>query len=286
MVYFRKKNNKTTMKPKTIIKKKLWRRFKEKAFNQKVVAIVKNQIARNIENKMTVSAQAIAPLCTSNIGATFSLTWYVLSSWQSAVWQMSQGDGQGQRVGNRIKMKRWIIKGQIQPHSPTQNFSEQSYLQQSYQGYATIYFGRRVDTGNVDTPLTKLLQSGNSAINPLGSSTEMMLPLNKDLYKVYWRKTFKLGSAFGQTVASQTIPNNDFGVCRTFGFDACKYICKNRILKFNDVDTATSDRDLSRLAVWATWRPAVGSLASPNPLAAVQHYYDINITSYGEYEDA
>ena len=286
MVYYRKKNKQATQKPKSVIKKKLWRRFKEKAFNQKVVAIVKNQISKNIENKVTVSAQALAPLCKSTISSSFNLTWYVLSGWQSAVWQMSQGDGQGQRIGNKIKMKRWIIKGQIQPHQPTQNFSENSYLQQSYQGYATIYFGRRVDTGNVDTTLTKFLESGNSAVNPIGSNTEMMLPVNKDLYKVYWRKTFKLGSAFGQTVASQTIPNNDFGVCRTFGFDVCKYILKNRILKFNDSDVASADRDLSRLAVWAVWRPAVGSLASPNPLIEVQSYYDINITSYGEYEDA
>lgn len=274
------------MKPKSVIKKRLWRRFKEKQLNQRIIAVVKNQIARNIENKQTISAQAIAPLCVGQIGTSFNPTWYVLSGWQGNVWSLSQGDQQGQRVGNKIKMKRWIIKGQIQPHEGGQSYSEASYLKGSYQGYATIYFGRRVDTGNVDAPLTKFLESGNSAVNPLGSSTEMMLPVNKDLYKVYYRKTFKLGAAWGGSAGTEQSPNNDFNLVRTFGFDVCKLILKNRILKFNDTDVATSDRDLSRLALWAVWRPAIGSLANPNPLVLCNHFYDINITSYGEYEDA
>jgi len=85
----------------------------------------------------------------------------------------------------------------------------------------------------------------------------------------------------------QQSPNNDFNLTRTFGFDACKYILKNRVLKFNDTDQTTSDRDLQRLSVWAIWRPAIGSLSNPNiGVAATNSFYEINLTSYGEYEDA
>ena len=255
-----------------------------------IIKLCQSLITKNIENKTTISAQALGSVCVGNIGVSFNPTWYVVKDWQSNVWNMAQGTGQGQRVGNKIKVKRWILKGQIMPHESGQTYDEESaYLSKSYQGYLTIYFGRRTDGGSVDGPITQFLQSGNTAINPLGSTTEMMLSVNKDLYKVYWRKTFKMGQAWGSNVSSNIqnqTANNDFALTRTFGFDVCKYILKNRILKFNDTTTSSTDRDLSRLAIWAVWRPAIGSLANPNPLLSCRSFYDINLTSYGEYEDA
>lgn len=250
-----------------------------------VRTMVKKEVARNVENKRTSVAQAVAPVCAiSNIGV---ITWYSLSGWHNNVWKIPQGAGQAQRVGNKVMMKRWIIKGQIQPNFPGINFTENLFLSRSYQGYLTLFFGRRKDTGNIDGSLFQLLDNGSSSMAPAGTSTEMMLPVNKELYKVYWKKTFKMGASYGPNASLQQSPNNEFNLTRTFGLDVTKYIMKNRVLSFNDTDQTSSDRDLQRLCVWAIWRPAIGSLSNPNlGVSTTNSFYEINLTSYGEYEDA
>jgi len=259
--------------------------MKNKGLGKKSVEkICKTLISRNIENKKTTAAQAVAPVCQfSTAGVP---TWYVLKNWNTNVWKVGQSSLNAGRVGNHIKMKKWIIKGQIIPDAAGISFNDSTgYLKQSYQGYLTLFFGRRTDTDEVPSALTALFDSGNSTFSPVGSSTEMMLPINKELYKIYWRKTFKLGAAYGPNASTTQSPNNDFNLTRTFGFDVCKYIMKNRILKYNDVSDSPSDRDLTRLAIWAIWRPAIGSLSNPN-LFTTNSFYNINLTSYGEYEDA
>lgn len=242
-------------------------------------------IARNVENKKTPVAQALSPVCSINTAGT--ITWYALNNWHTNVWKVPQGVGQSQRIGNKIKMKKWIIKGQITPNFPGFNFSENLYVGRSYQGYLTLFFGRRTDVGAVDGSLFQLLDNGSGSQAPAGSSTEMMLPINKEVYKVYWKKTFKMGASYASNSSLNQSPNNDFNLTRTFGFDVCKHILKNRILQFNDTDQSPSDRDLQRVAVWAIWRPAIGSISNPSiGVAAVNSFYDINLTSYGEYEDA
>lgn len=249
-------------------------------FTQKVQSL----ISRNIENKSTVSTQAIAPVCV--LSALNNPTWFCLKDWDNNVWKIAQGGTNDQRVGNKIKMKRWIIKGQIQPDTAGIQFNDSTgYIKQSYQGYITVYFGRLTNAGAVDPALPHFLDSGNGALAPLGTSTEMMLPVNKDLYKIYWRKTFKVGASYGPNASTTQSPNNDFALTRTFGFDVCKHILKNYILKFNDGDQRSSDAMLSRLAFWAVWRPAIGSMSNP-VVGAHNHFYNINLTSYGEYEDA
>jgi len=285
MVAFKKSNRGGGMKPKAYIKKRLWQNYKKKQNEKNIVRIVKSVVAKNVENKMTTVAQAVAPVCSiSSLGV---INWYNLRDWHTNVWRLFQGAGQSQRIGNKIKMKRWIIKGQIQPNFPGIAFTESLFLNRSYQGYLTLFFGRRKDIGNIDGSLFQLLDNGSSALAPAGTSTEMLLPINTDVYKVYWKKTFKMGAAYGPNASVQQSPNNEFNLTRTFGFDVCKYILKNRILCYNDTDQTTSDRDLQRLAVWAIWRPAIGSLSNPNiGVGLTNSFYDINLTSYGEYEDA
>lgn len=251
----------------------------KETFTQKVQKI----ITRNIENKKTIAAQAVSPVC--QFGVTQIPVWYTLKDWDNNVWKIAQGSAQAQRTGDKVKMKRWIIKGQIMPDCTGMAFNESGYLRSSFQGYVTLYFGRRRDGQSVQPDLAGLFDSGNSAVKPIGSSVEMMLPLNNQLYKVYWRKTFKLGTSIGSFTSTQQNANNDFGMVRTFGFDVCKYIMKNRILQFDDTDDRTTDRDMKELAMWAVWRPAIGSLFNPN-VYITNSFYSINLTSYGEYEDA
>lgn len=285
MVANKKSNMGGGMKPKAYIKKRLWQNYKKKQNEKNIVRIVKSVVSRNVETKKTTVAQAVAPVCQINL--TGQVNWYALGNWHTNVWRILQGSGQSQRVGNHLKMKRWIIKGQIQPNFPGIAFTENLYVARSYQGYLTIFFGRRNDTGAVDGSLFQLLDNGSSSIAPAGTSTEMMLPINKEVYKVYWKKTFKMGASYGPNASLQQSPNNDFALTRTFGFDVCKHIFKNRVLKYNDGDQFTTDRDLQRVAVWAIWRPAIGSIANPNiGVGTTNSFYDINLTSYGEYEDA
>jgi len=196
--YFGNKNyNPNKYKPKPLIRKKYVRKPMAKT---QIVKICKNEIAKQVENKKTPAAQAVAPVCA--ISAIGVPTWYTLGNWHTSVWKVPQGVGQAQRIANKIKMKKWIIKGQIIPNYPGIAFTESAFLARSYQGYITLFFGRRNDTGAIDGSLFQLLDNGASSLAPAGSSTEMMLPINKEVYKVYWKKTFKMGASYGPNASA------------------------------------------------------------------------------------
>jgi len=79
--------------------------------------------------------------------------------------------------------------------------------------------------------------------------------------------------------------NNDFSLTRTFGFDVCKMICKNKHIKYQDAVTFPQDNVVDNLTVWAVFYPAFGSV----DLTAADEtpsFYSLNIQTYAEYEDA
>jgi hypothetical protein len=283
---FYKKRRGVEKPKKTIFKKRLYRKKMPVVSVNAVRTMVKTELAKNVENKMTsITHVGPSPVCTiSSVGV---INWYNINNWHQKIWSLPQGSGQSQRIGNKIKIKRWIIKGQIAPNFPGIAFLENLFLNRSYQGYLTLFFGRRKDIGAIDGSLFQLLDSGSGSTAPSGTSAEMMYPVNTDVYKIYWRKTFKMGASYGPNASVQQSPNNEFSLTRTFGLDVTKYIMKNKILTYNDTDQTSADRDLQRLAVWAIWRPAIGSLSNPNQgVALTNSFYEINLTSYGEYEDA
>jgi len=149
-------------------------------------------ISSNIENKFT------ATIKYNDAVARAVDTAYTFFKWTpgadatgSRLFNIDINAKQDGRIGNVIKLKRWIIKGLIQPVKTSTTIMTNSYI-----GYVDVYFGKLLkNTEPVANTLVKLYQNGAQAEAPTCLSTDMLNPLNKDRYKVYYHKRFKMGAA-------------------------------------------------------------------------------------------
>ena len=249
-----------------------------------LVQLIKRVISGQVETKCSSVYNYEAPVADT-AGSYTSWNFFLANNFMSTPpFQISQSNAQNGRVGNEIKLKKWIIKGVIAPYNSSFQVTEALSLERSFQGYVTIFFGRRTDSNELTADLPSLFQAGNSSRAPMGRREDIMTPINKDLYKVYYRRRFKVGCSSGQNASTNVLPNNDFDMCKTFGFDVCKHIMKNAIIKYNDTSIYANHQILRDLAFWAIFTPAIGELGHSilNPTT----YYRIALQTYFEYEDA
>lgn len=133
----------------------------------------------------------------------------------------------------------------------------------------------------------------------MGKLEETLYNVNHDLYKIYYRRRFKVGagsgfSGSGSTLTYDPSPTtagaNGFGLTKSFGFDVTKYVCKNRVITYDEIVTQPQDADVENLCLWAVFHPSAGDLAAINPQNGTstinKTFYQINAMSYAEYEDA
>ena len=277
---------------------------------------VNKLIARNIENKYTVTASSISAVgrltTTGGPLPTPIVTqygWYTYSPQSlDSIFDISQGVQETERVGNKIKIKRWIIKGSIQPKQEFLEGTGGTAASNSLQGYVDVYFGRyNQNSTPVGSDLTSFYQTGNLDTTPTGSQGDKLARVNKNVYKIYWHRRFKVGMGANQVYAltsgspvppaytqlnSTAMPSGaGFKPAVTFGFDICKYICKNRVLNYTEGDIAPQDNDIKNLTLWATFIPIVSDLtyvgnpSGPTPIIN-DTFYEILTSCYAEYEDA
>jgi len=257
-----------------------------------LVQRVQRIISQNVENKFTESRTNISPIMTLKDGGGdpnyFSyFLWAPGSNTAgSQLFDINQGPAQNQRIGNTIKLKRWVIKGLIQPTVLAQEDPNKPLVNTSI-GYVDVYFARLLNNASAVTDqLEDLYQDGAGAITPNATAATILYPINKDKYKIYWRKRFKMGQAFSPNYPNppQTT-NNDFSLTRSFGFDVTKYILKNKHIKYEDDDVNPNDDMIENLTLFATFYPAVGNV-SVAQLAETPSYFGLNVQTYAEYEDA
>jgi len=258
---------------------------------------VQKIIAQNVENKYTATLTLANPVAIVTAGTPDVYAFYTWTPGAdtsgSRLFNFSYGTGQSNRIGNTIKLKRWIIKGIIEPVTV-----EAEQMLGGMTGYVDIYFGRyTTNNAPVLNSLTELYQNGGTTTTPTCTSTDQLQPLNKDNYKVYYHRRFKMGAQFdlaGGTTPGLIAPaNNDFKLSQTFGFDVCKYILKDRHLKYVDIvqpsPPATfyppNDADIQNLTLWATFSPWTKQ-ALPQGTGTTKTLYHINALTYAEYEDA
>jgi len=264
------------VKPKTIIRKKY--RKPRVSFAKKVNQI----IARNVENKFSTPLNYNRPVC---IWTATAPTWFVYNF--DGGFNLAQGVQQNQRIGNIVKLKKWIIKGQVAPRFEVNpSTSTDINLRYSNQGLCKLYLCKKINGDIPPTNLQYFFQSGNSYYDPTGGSFDQLLAVNKDQYKVYWSKSFKLSPSQPlQADGNFYWANNDFRCVANFYIDCTKYIGKNATLRFEDSATqAQIPPSMKGLSLVAIWCPYVGQMVQtpshPNS------YYQVVFSSYFSYEDA
>lgn len=299
MAYGRKYARKTAATPRKSPRTPRGKYTPRKNYRKKMPMVsfakrVQKVIAGNVENKYTSTITNSNPISLVQQGTLDQYFFYVWAPGQnvsgSQLFNLLSGTYQNNRIGNTIKLKRWIIKGIIEPVTV-----DAEQMLGGMTGYVDIYFGRyKSNLAPVDIALPKLYQNGGTTKSPTCSSTDQLECLNTDNYKVYYYRRFKMGAQFQEltsTVPGLVAPaNNDFKLSQTFGFDVCKYVMKNKHLKYDDTSVASpspppNDPDVQNLTLWATFSPWTKQ-ALPQGTGSFKTLYHIHALSYAEYEDA
>jgi hypothetical protein len=268
--------NSTFKKTKKPIKSKKYTKskytYRSRLTAPAVKTMIKSELHRNIENKVqnTTSVSNVLTSYAVNAGL------FVISLVPYA--NITQGTGQGQRIGNVITTRSIFFNFVLRPASYNSVYNPFPIPQ-----IVLIFFGK-VKNSRAQTPISsdfaKLWQTGSTSNAPYSNLLDTIAVLNRDWFTVYKSYQFKVGfsqadAAAGSNPAYEYYQNNDYKFNVTRKLNLTKYMPKKFI--FND---ATSQPTNDGLYMWAMCVPSDGSTGT----AQIPIYMDYN-TTY-TYEDA
>jgi len=191
----------------------------------------------------------------------------------SVVGLVSQGTGEGNRIGNKIKVTEMGIKGWI-------SISD-AFAATGYTGTVIVkmFIGRLKQTlnnPNVTTLYTRLYDNGNTSISPQNDYFDVLRTPNKDIFMIYKTKSFKLAPSQQRTTGGTTVYNNDFKALCPFSINVNKHVNN---LTFDDNNTTPSNQ---AIYIWFVCVNADGSPTNALMPPQINLCYDMVV----KYKDA
>ena len=221
---------------KVSIKRRVVRR---KSVTAPVKKYVQKAIHRQIENK---TVQFVNQFTMVNYADDNTMRGFALSPGTSI--SISQGVGQGQRTGNKIKIMKarlvyWMVptvyNGLLNPN-PKPIF-------------VRIFIGYSRSNPTILPPtsdLALLFQDGNIAAAPVGTIYDMLRSVNKDKFIIFRDFKHKLGyesiTGTGYNAAAQYYSNTDFKYNVMRSVDITKYLIQT--VSYNDTTAIPTSRGL------------------------------------------
>jgi len=232
------------------------RKPRTKTVSVAVKKYVKRTLNANIENKC-IQINGGAGFGAYN--ATFPNS--ILNAYPMAplntYWSISQGVGQGNRIGNKITTRKIYLNYVLNPraYDATFNPTPTPMEIQLFLGYVKNSPGFLPASLDV----ARIFQNGGSAASPAGTLRDLITPVNSDYWVIKKRWTHKVGFAEaqgqGNVGASQYFTNNDFKLNQVRRLDITKYLPK--IITFDDTSVSTTSKNLFFMY------QAVGALGTP-----------------------
>lgn len=147
---------------------------------------------------------------------------------------LQQGTTQAARIGNKVKILRVDVRGQLHYELTSAAYNTQLAL-------AKVLIGRVKDSTGLPTvsQAGTLMQNGASATSLGPSAISFYRPWNRDVFSIYKWKNGKLGAG-SNTVSSAQGFNNDFKNVMPFHFT----LKPNRVVVFNDSTSTCNDYTL------------------------------------------
>lgn len=234
-------------------------RTRKARVSKTVKVYVKRAIARNLEDKRQEWKG-------DNIGIYNTID--SLSS-QNLMPILSQSTGEGDRVGNRITIKRITLMIAIQMLSTAPSASTPKYVD------LFVYKQKKYNIGLPPAAdIGKFLQVGNAADQYNGQIFDGLREVNSDLFTIKARKRFLMVNS---TTVSNINGQGNMPSAISLKLDITKFIKK--LLKYNDTET-TPVNDNLLLAIATTNIDATAS----TPIVENTGQYSY-VVSY-QYEDA
>lgn len=205
--------------------------------------IVKAEIARSVEDKTSqYYATGLSLVSSASTSPTWDAQNVVVVSPNTSFLTLAQGTGQGDRLGNQVRIKKLTMKGVL---VPLPYDASTNPLPKPLQ-VRMVFFYDRTTPITLPVPSTNFFQLGNSVAPLQNDLIDMIAPFNTDRYRIFKSKTFKLGFAdyggTGTSAAEQANTNNDFKLNCNFSFDLTKYL--PQIVKYQDASNSPTSRRL------------------------------------------
>lgn len=223
------------------------RRTRKPVKKTTVKKIVKRELSKQIETKECFSASSITPATISISTSSVAGNMFICSpnSASSTIGYLSipQGDGNGQRVGNRIRTKSLYMKyiltqtAQNAVTNPTPTPLE-----------VLIYFFKVKTTpqdppsvGNLRGASANFFEYGNSSVGFDGSLYDVLHKINPDRFTYLAHRRHKLGyqgNNVNNNPSYANSHNNDFKMNIVSGINLTKF-CPKEIL-YDDLTSSTT----------------------------------------------
>lgn len=163
---------------------------------------------------------------------------------------VNQGTGQGDRIGNQIRVKNVMLKGTIvaNGYNATTNPGPQPCV------VTMVLFYDKENPTILPAPYAAgdFFQFANNSTTWRNDLVDLWAPVNSDRYSVFLRRKFKMGFAnyagTGTSAANQSFANNDFKLNHNFSINITKYLRK--VVKYRDNNSDPPQRGLYCM-MWA-----------------------------------
>lgn len=223
---------------------------------------INKTIARQAETKVMVISGACPVNCYSVITP---------ASVRTLAPVMLQGTGEGQRIGNKITIRKVLLRGHITlatgATTPYPNSYNTQFNCKMFIGHIRYAPPQSPNSGD----LSKLLRSGNTSSDFGQDLLSLMKPINKDYWVINNQRTFKIGISSGAGSSQLTgSANNDYSMSRMFRIDITKAYKKT--IRYSD-NTATPEN--MGLFIFAGATDMIGSPTNYGQVAGINFEYEV-----------
>ena len=266
------------------------KRVIRKAIRQARAKVFKGRVMRSLQTAREVKS------ATVTIDQNFSYGGYSNASYNifccvpadNAVAPLgpliTQGSGQGQRIGNSIRMKQSIVSGCMypQPYSATENKNPEPLEVVMYIFSVKPNINVSTQANLQQNVLQKFFQYGNNSFAISGLMAEIMYPVNTDIVTLYKKRIFKVGNAAYYNWDGSGTPNNpnnqfinnDFALNRKFRIDVTKYVPPR--ITWNDGEAVPTSRAVYCLII--PYYAAGGAPLNPGTTNIAPLHVNCNVT--------
>lgn len=194
-------------------------------------------------------------------------------------YQILNGTGQANKIGNRIRVRKAVLRYIINPLPYDLVFNQSPRPMEIQIMLGHLKGSTRTQPNSVS--LLYLYQDGNTSAPSDGTLTDLIRPVNNDLFVIKRRIVHKVGmSAYdgtGAQIGAQYHQNNDFPYNVRRAIDVTKYMPKVMVWNEADVNNPTS----KGLYMWMEAVRADNTLAPATESPLLFEYW-LDLT----YEDA
>ena len=254
------------------------RTVKAKTTDKHIKSIVKKEIHRVAEDKKALPLESQVVVSTPvAVGTNPYTLQYSIIGINGIDTLITQGTGEGGRIGNKITPRHLTVQGFLIPVNTSLgagsliNSIPMIARMVIYRAKDNLYPINYTVMTTTFNPWSTVFQNGNTTIAPNNTYYDIMYKINKDKYIVYKEKIFKVGNAISATF---TANNNDFKMDNRYKLNLSKHLKK---LVYDDANLSNTSHAMHCIIFFC---PYDNSALTPST-NYLQTFYNVEL----DYED-